>query len=123
PVEADVDVRDPINLLRPFGTECPCSAGRRHRANALRFEYKTVEFALADDDLLRLVEHVLPTIELGAGSRCCEHLGTRRLVVRVFCELEKRDLTIAVEDGNRNPPLVPAEEVEVDKDVGYAASV
>ena len=112
---------------RPLRNASNRSDGRRPRSRAARggdgdealtFEYQPVELPLADDDLVRFPDHLVPAVKLRVRARGGEHLRGERRGFGVSGQLEERKLPHAVEDGERDQVLVPAQEMEVNYEIG-----
>src|SRR2546422_8785189 len=94
--------------LPPFSAKVGRPPGGSDRRKASAFKHQPVNLALADDDFLRLGQHPLPAVKLGARTWSCQHFGTVGFVLGILCQFEKGKLPTTVEYGHRDPAAVPA---------------
>src|SRR5205807_1574205 len=112
-VKAHIYSGDFAERIGPLGPERCGATGRRDRCKAPTLQDQLVKLSFADDDLLGFGEHSLPIVELGARTGGREHLGAVRSILGVFRELEKGQLTLPVENRDRDPAAVPAQKEAV----------
>src|SRR5689334_4054119 len=81
-VEADIDAFHGFEVRCPFRKERGCARSGGYGQDAIRFEDKAVEFALADDHAVRFAKERLPTVQLHARADFGEHLRSIGSVIR-----------------------------------------
>src|SRR5439155_5954225 len=98
-------------LLRPFPPKDAGAARGGYGEEALPFEDQAVELALADDQPGEVFAQMFPPVELGPAAGGGKHLRMLARILRVLGEFEEGDLPGAIEDRDRDPAAVPAEQV------------
>ena len=79
----------------------------------MALQHKPIKLALADDDLRGFGEDLLPTVQFSGRAGRGKHLGTGSLVLRIFRQLEEREVPFATKDRDGYAAAVPAQKMPV----------